>query len=656
MWEAIRQFGDTYLMWKEGPLIWASDVLILLTIAGIVAVLTYFKKWKWLWDEWLTTVDHKKIGIMYLICALLMFFRGGVDALLMRTQLALPNNHFLDAEHYDQIFTTHGTIMILFMAMPFIFALFNIAVPLQIGARDVAFPYLNAISFWLFFFGALLFNISFVFGGSPDAGWTSYPPLTELGFDKGPGENYYLVSLLISGIGTIGTGINFIATILKMRAPGMTMMKMPLFSWAVLASSIVILTVFPALNVALALLLIDRLFGAHFFTIQAGGNPMMFINLFWVWGHPEVYIVVLVAFGVYSEVVATFSRKEIFGYKSMVASLMAITIVGDLTWVHHFFTMGAGPDVNSFFAVSTMAVGIPTGVKMFNWLFTMYRGRIRLTLPMLWTLAFIVCFAFAGATGVMLAAAPADYQYHNSYFLVAHFHQALIGGVVFGMLAGMYYWWPKMFGFKLDERLGRWAFWLFNLGFYVCFVPQYALGFMGMQRRMYTYPAVFGWGPLNFISTVGAYIMGLGFLFIVAQVLYSIKYGERDVTGDIWDGRTLEWSLPSPVPHYNFAVIPYVTHRDMWWELKEQGRTQELRPRPEDIRPIHMPNNSGRPFLLGVCFFVAGLGFVFAWWLLAVLGLLGVGACLLARSFETHDEHDVPAEEIRRYEAQLGRL
>jgi cytochrome aa3-600 menaquinol oxidase subunit 1 len=654
--ESLKQFGDTYLMWNEGPLIWISDVLILLTIAGIVGVLTYFKKWKWLWREWLTTVDHKKIGIMYLICALLMFFRGGVDGLLMRTQLAIPNNHFLDAEHYDQIFTTHGTIMILFMAMPFIFALFNIVVPLQIGARDVAFPYLNAISFWLFFFAALLFNISFVFGGSPDAGWTSYPPLTELGFDKGPGENFYLLSVQLSGIGTIATGINFVTTILKCRAPGMTLMRMPLFCWAVLASCIVILTVFPVFAVALALLLLDRLFGTNFFTILHGGNPMMFINLFWIWGHPEVYIVVLVAFGVYSEVVATFSRKRIFAYSSMVASLIAFTVIGDITWVHHFFTMGAGPDVNSFFAVTTMAVAIPTGVKLFNWLMTMYQGRIRLTLPMLWTIAFIVCFTVAGATGVMLAAAPADYQYHNSYFLIGHFHQALIGGVVFGMLAGMYYWWPKMFGFKLDERLGRWAFWLFNIGFYVCFMPQYALGLMGMQRRMYTYPAGLGWESLNFISTVGAYIMGLGFLFIVAQVLYSIKYGERDLTGDPWDGRTLEWSLPSPVPHYNFAVIPTVTERDMWWELKQQGRTDKVLPRAAEIQDIHMPKNSGRPFLMGVAFFFACLGLCFWWFGLAVLGLLGVVACLLARSFESEEEHEIPAAEVRQYEAALRRL
>ncbi|WP_304459418.1 cbb3-type cytochrome c oxidase subunit I [Alicyclobacillus sendaiensis] len=652
----FRDFADHYLMWNEGYLIWISDILILLVSLGIVFTLTYLKKWKWLWKEWLTTVDHKKIGIMYLICALLMFFRGGVDALLLRTQLALPGEHFLSAEHYDQIFTTHGTIMILFMAMPFMFALFNVAVPLQIGARDVAFPYLNALSFWLFFFGALLFNLSFVFGGSPDAGWTSYPPLTENAFDPGPGENFYLLGIQISGIGSIATGINFLVTILKMRAPGMTLMKMPLFSWSVLASCIIIIFAFPALAVALGLLMMDRLFGTHFFTMYHGGDPMMFVNLFWVWGHPEVYIVVLPAYGVYSEVIATFARKRIFGYTSMVISLMLIAVISYFVWAHHFFTMGAGADVNTFFAIATMAVGIPTGVKAFNWLFTMFRGRIQFKLPMLWALAAIPAFAIGGATGVMLATAPGDYQYHNSYFLVAHFHQMLIGAVVFGYLAGMYYWWPKMFGFKLDERLGKIAFWLFNIGFYVCFMPMYFLGLNGMQRRMYTYPSDMGWGTLNFVATIGAYLMGLGFLFIVAQILYSIRHGERDITGDAWDGRTLEWSIPSPAPAYNFAVIPTIHDRDAWWELKQRGEADAYKTRREDVRDIHMPKPSGRPFLAGVSFFIAGMGFVFEWRWLAVLGLLGVVACLISRALDDEEEYEMKANDIIDTEAKLGRL
>jgi cytochrome aa3-600 menaquinol oxidase subunit 1 len=545
--------------------------------------------------------------------------------------------------------------MILFMAMPFIFAMFNLVVPLQIGARDVAFPFLNAVSFWLFFFGAMLFNLSFVLGGSPDAGWVGYPPLAELPYSPGPGINYYVLAIQISGIGSIATGINFLVTILKMRAPGMTLMRMPLFTWSVLASCIVIIFAFPALTVALALLGMDRIFGTHFFTMLHGGNPMMYVNLFWIWGHPEVYIVVLPAYGIFSEVVSTFCRKYIFGYKSMVASLMMISIVSYFVWVHHFFTMGAGPGVNSFFAVASMAVGIPTGVKVFNWLFTMFRGRIRVTLPMLWTLAFIPCFAVGGATGVMLAVAPADYQFHNSYFLIAHFHQTLIGGVAFGLLAGMYYWWPKIFGFKLNETLGKWAYWFFNLGFYVCFMPQYALGFMGMTRRVYTYPAESGWGTLNFISTIGAYMMGIGFLLIVVQILYSIRHGERDTTGDPWDGRTLEWSLPSPVPHYNFAQIPVVDDMDAWWKMKQQ-RKEGILPQKEPLKPIHMPSPSALPFFMGLAFFVCGFGLVFNQFTIAIIGLIGVVVCMLWRSLEKDTGYWISVEEIKKTEAAVRGL
>lgn len=632
------------------PLIQMSAVAIVLTLLSIVFALTYYKKWGWLWREWITTVDHKKIGILYLVSALLMLFRGGVDALLMRTQLAFPDMHFLESQHYNEIFTTHGTIMILFVAMPLIFAMMNIVVPLQIGARDVAFPFLNAMSFWLFFFGAILFNVSFVLGGAPDAGWVSYPPLAELSHSPGPGINYYVLALQISGIGSIATGINFIVTILKMRAPGMTLMRMPLFVWSVLASCIVIIFAFPALTVALALLGLDRIFDTHFFTMLHGGNPMMYINLFWIWGHPEVYIAILPVFGIFSEIVSTFSKKYTFGYKSMVISLMLISVISYFVWVHHFFTMGAGPGVNSFFAVASMAVGIPTGVKVFNWLFTMFRGRIRITLPMLWTLAFIPCFAIGGATGIMLAAAPADYQLHNSYFIIAHFHQTLIGGAVFGLLAGMYYWWPKMFGFKLNETLGKWAFWFFNLGFYVCFMPQYALGFMGMTRRVYVYPAESGWGTFNFISTIGAYMMGIGFFLIVVQILYSIRHGERDTTGDPWDGRTLEWSLPSPVPHYNFAQTPKVDDIDAWWKMKQQ-RKEGILPPKEPLKPIHMPSSSSVPFFMGLAFFVSGFGLVFNQFTIGIIGLIGVFVCMLWRSLEKDTGYFIPVEEIKKTEA-----
>ncbi len=652
--DKLKDFSSHFFVTGE-PMIYGADVAILLTLAGIIFVLTYLKKWKWLWREWLTTVDHKKIGIMYMLSSLLMLFRGGVDALLMRMQLAFPQWHFLDSNHYNEIFTTHGTIMILFMAMPLMFAFFNIVVPLQIGARDVAYPFLNAVSFWLFFFGAMLFNLSFVIGGSPDAGWLSYPPLSGMQFSPGPGQDFYIWGIQISGIGSLASGINFIMTILKMRAPGMKLMHMPLFTWSVLASCIIIIFAFPVLTVTLALLFIDRFFDGHLFTMTGGGNPMMYINLIWMWGHPEVYIVVLPAFGIFSEVVATFSQKKIFGYKSMVFSMMIISVLSYFTWVHHFFTMGAGANVNVFFAITTMAIGIPTGVKVFNWLFTMFRGRIQMTQPMLWTIAFIPCFVVGGATGVMLSAAPADYQYHNSYFLVAHFHQVLIGGVVFGFFAGLYYWWPKMFGFKLNDRLGKWAFWTWNIGFYVCFMPQYALGFMGMTRRIYTYDFDMGWGPLNVISTVGAFFMGIGFIFQAWQILHSIKYGERDVTGDPWNGRTLEWSIPSPPPHYNFAVIPTVTGQDAWWTIKEERKKRKAK-EGAAFSPIHMPKNSGIPFIMSVFWFIAGFGLTFHWVWVAIFGLTGVGACLLARSFQYNSDYYIPVDEIRHTEDSVGRV
>lgn len=644
-----------FLMLDEGPLIWTSDVLIGIATIGIIAVLTYFKLWKWLWDNWLTTVDHKKIGIMYMIAAVLMLFRGGTDGLLMRAQLSWPNLHFLNGDHYDQIFTTHGTIMILFMAMPALIGFFNVAVPLQIGCRDVAFPYLNAISFWLFFAAALLFNLSFVVGGSPDGGWTSYAPYTEMQFDPGPGENYFLVALQITGIGTIATGVNFLVTILRMRAPGMTMMRLPMFTWSVFFTSIMIVFAFPVLAVCLALLLIDRDFGAHFFTVTAGGMPMQYVNLFWIWGHPEVYIVILPAFGIFSEVFSTFSYKKLFGYSAMVVSMLAIAFLSFVVWVHHFFTMGAGPGVNSFFGVSTMAIAIPTGVKLFNWLFTMHRGRVVFSSAMLWAVGFVPNFLIGGLTGVMLAVPPADYQYHNSYFLVSHFHYVLIGGTVFGVFAGIYYWWPKMFGVILNERLGRWHFWLFMIGFNVCFFPMYFLGFMGMQRRIYTYPAGLGWGVINLIETFGAILMGIGFIAFVFNILWSMRFGERDTTGDPWNGRTLEWATTSPAPHYNFAIIPQVRGRDAWWLMKKAGESING-PKGVPFKPIHMPNNSGRPIIMSLFFMIAGGGFIFHWWILAIIGLLGVFITMAQRSFEYNDHHYVPVDEIEHTEAAAGRL
>ncbi|MBD2866705.1 MULTISPECIES: cbb3-type cytochrome c oxidase subunit I [Paenibacillus] len=652
MWDSIKQFASEFFVTGD-PLIYGADVAIVLTLAAVIFVLTYFKKWTWLWREWLTTVDHKRIGIMYVIAALLMMFRGGVDALLMRTQLVMPEMEFLSPEHYNAIFTTHGVIMILFMAMPLMFGLFNLVVPLQIGARDVAFPFLNSLSFWLFFWGAMLFNVSFVIGGSPDTGWLAYPPLSQISHSPGVGQDFYIWGIQISGIGSLMTGINFIATILKMRAPGMKLMQMPMFSWSVLSSSLTIILAFPILTVTLALLFLDRYLGAHFFTLDGGGNPMMYINLIWMWGHPEVYIVVLPAFGIFSEIVATFSKKRLFGYKSMVFALMSISVVSFFTWAHHFFTMGSGADVNAFFAISTMVIAIPTGVKVFNWLFTMFRGRISFKTPMLWTMGFIPCFVIGGMTGVLLSVAPADFQFHNSYFLIAHFHQVLIGGVTFGYFAGLYYWWPKVTGFMLDEKLGKWAFWLWNIGFYLCFMPQYFLGLMGMTRRLNTYSWDKGWWDLNLVSTIGAFLMGAAFIVQVWQIVHGMKVMKRDTTGDPWGGRTLEWSIPSPAPAYNFATVPVVHSRDAWWEeklAKEQGKP--LPPKPP-IEPIHMPGNSGVAFIKSFCWFLAGFGFVFNWLWLAIPGMIGVFACMLWHSFTYDNEYYIPAEEVKATEAEI---
>lgn len=653
MLEKIKEFASEFFVTGD-PLIYGGMVAIALSMITIVTVLTYFKKWGWLWREWLTTVDHKKIGVMYIISSLLMLFRGGVDALMMRTQLAFPDMEFLEPEHYNQIFTTHGVIMILFMAMPLMFGLFNIIVPLQIGARDVAFPFLNSLSFWLFFWGAMLFNMSFVIGGSPDAGWLAYPPLSELSHSPDVGQNFYIWGIQISGIGSLATGINFIVTILKMRAPGMKLMKMPMFTWSVLSSCITIIFAFPILTVTLALLFLDRFLGAHFFTLDGGGNPMMYINLIWMWGHPEVYIVILPAFGIFSEVVATFSRKKLFGYKSMVFAMIIISVLSFFTWLHHFFTMGSGANVNAFFAVTTMLIAIPTGVKVFNWLFTMFRGKIKFTTPMVWTISFIPCFVIGGMTGVLLSVAPADFQFHNSYFLIAHFHQVLIGGVAFGYFAALTYWWPKVFGFKLNEKIGIWSAILWNIGFYVCFMPQYFLGLDGMTRRVSTYGWDTGWGPMNLVSTVGGFLMGLGFLFQVWQIAHSIKFKQKDTTGDAYDGRTLEWSIPSPAPVYNFATIPEVHEQDDWWvdkQRKAQGLPSLKVQKP--IEPIHMPKNSGIPFIMSVCWFVAGFGFVWDWMFFAIPGMIGVFICMFVRSFSYDTDYYISVEEVNKTEAAL---
>jgi cytochrome aa3-600 menaquinol oxidase subunit I len=643
------EFFDRFAIPHPSPAIYASMVAIGITVIAILAGLTYFKKWGYLWREWLTTVDHKRIGIMYLISALLMLFRGGADAIMMRAQLAAPENKLLDAQHYNEIFTTHGVVMILFMAMPFIMALMNFVVPLQIGARDVAFPRLNALSFWLFFMGAMLLNISFVIGGSPDAGWTSYFPLAGNEFSESVGTNYYMIAIQIAGIGTLMTGINFMTTILKMRAPGMTLMKMPMFTWSSLIANVIIVFAFPVLTVALAMGTLDRLFGSQFFTTDNGGMDMLWANLFWVWGHPEVYILILPAFGIYSEIISTFARRNLYGYKSMVWSMVIISLLSFLVWAHHFFTMGQGAVANSIFSISTMAIAVPTGVKMFNWLFTLWKGKIEITTPMLYALLFIPLFTIGGVTGVMLGMSAADYQYHNTMFLVAHFHMVIIPGVVFAMLAGLTYYWPKMFGFMLNERIGKITAWIISISTLVAFMPMFFTGLDGQARRMYTYSESTGFGPLNMISFVGALGLAVGFALIVYNVYYSTRYASRDIGSDPWDARTLEWATHTPVPEYNFAIVPDAKSIEALWDAKKKGHVLFK----GNFEKIHMPNRSGMPFIMGCIFFVWGFSFVFGLWIPLILTTIGIFACMAHRSFEKDHGHYISVKEIEETETKL---
>lgn len=648
----MKEYFSRFALEHTEPMVVASQIAIVLVVIGLVVGITYFKKWGYLWNEWLTTVDHKKIGIMYVLAALLMLFRGGADALLMRAQTSVPNNGLLDAQHYNEIFTTHGVVMILFMAMPFIIGLMNVIVPLQIGARDVAFPRLNALSFWLFFMGAMLFNLSFVIGGSPDAGWTSYFPLAGNDFSETVGSNYYAIAIQIAGIGTLMTGINFIVTILKMRAPGMSLMKMPMFTWSILITNVIIVFAFPVLTIALILMTMDRLFGAQFFTMANGGMDMLWANLFWVWGHPEVYIVILPAFGIYSEIISTFARRNLYGYKTMVYSMVAISALSFLVWAHHFYTMGHGAMVNGIFSITTMAIAVPTGVKIFNWLLTLHKGSIRFTTPMLYALAFIPIFTIGGVTGVMLAMASADYQYHNTMFLVAHFHYVLIPGTVFAVLAGFTYWWPKIFGFSLSEKIGKWSFWFIAIGFNVAFFPMFITGLNGQARRMYTYSESTGFGPLNLLSFVGALGLAVGFVLIVYNIYWSTRYAKRHVTEDPWNARSLEWATHSPIPEYNFAITPQANSIQAFWDYKETKKPLFT----GHYEPIHMPNNSGWPIIMSAIFFVLGFSLVFSMWIPAIISAIGIFVCMLVRSFDQDDGHYISVEEITETERKSEAL
>lgn len=635
------------------PILLGGQISMVLAGITVVALLTYFKKWTWLWRNWITTTDHKKIGVMYILVAIIMLLRGAADALMLRAQQALSvgdSQGLLTADHFQQILTAHGTIMIFFVAMGLMFGLINLVLPLQIGSRDVAFPVLNNTSFWLFAVGAVLVNISLLIGGEFAAtGWLAYPPLSELAYSPGPGVDYWIWAIQIAGIGSLLSGINFIVTILKMRCPGMTMMKMPLFPWSILGSMVLVIFAFPILTVTLALLSLDRTLGMHFFTSDAGGNAMMYINLIWAWGHPEVYILILPAFGIFSEIVATFSKKRLFGYKSMVVAIGAITILSYLVWLHHFFTMGAGSNVNAFFGIMTMIIAVPTGVKVFNWLFTMYGGRIRFTTPMLWFLGFVVTFTLGGVTGVLMAVPAIDFQVHNSLFLVAHFHNMIIGGVVFGYFAGLTYWFPKVFGFKLNERLGKYAFWCWLVGFLLAFVPLYILGLMGATRRLDHYDASMGWQGLFVVAGIGALVIGAGIALQILQLVVSIwqRKSNLDTTGDPWDGRTLEWSTTSPAPFYNFAIIPEVSERDAFWAMKKSRGTNVTEP---EYKAIHMPKNTGFGFIVSTFAFVFGFAVIWHLSWLALAGVLGIIATLIVRSLDDDTEYTISAGKLKKIE------
>src|SRR5690242_18331543 len=509
------------------PLI--TSIVVLLAVAAIAAWITRNRWWSYLWDEYITSTDHKKIGIMYIVLGLVMLVRGFADAIMMRAQQSLAigaSQGYLPPEHYNQIFSAHGTIMIFFVAMPLVIGFMNFVVPLQLGVRDVAFPTMNNVSFWLTASGALLVNLSLFLGELARTGWLAFPPLSETQFSPGVGVDYYLVALQISGVGTLLTGVNFVTTILKIRAPGMSYLRMPIFTWTALASNLLIVAAFPVLTATLAMLTLDRYLGFHFFTNEAGGNMAMFVNLIWAWGHPEVYILVLPAFGIFSEVFSTFSGKPLFGYRSMVMATMFICIVSFTVWLHHFFTMGAGANVNTVFGIATSIIAVGTGVKIYNWLFTMYGGRVRFTTPMLWSLGFIVTFIIGGMTGVLLAVPPADFQFHNSLFLVAHFHNVIIGGVLFAAFAGLTYWFPKAFGFRLHEGWGKAAFWFSIAGFYVVFVPLYIAGLLGMTRRLqhYDFPE---WRPWMLIAAFGIVLMCVSLACQVIQLVVSVKHRDE---------------------------------------------------------------------------------------------------------------------------------
>ncbi len=644
------KLGLSAIPWSQ-PIPLVTSLVVILVLLGVLILIIVKGWWPYLWREWITSVDHKRIGVMYCFLGVVMLIRGFADAIMMRTQqaLAIDAPGYLPPEHYDQIFTAHGTIMILFGAMPLVLGLMNFVVPLQLGVRDVAFPTFNSVGFWLTASGALLVNVSLFVGEFARTGWLPYPPLSETTYTPGVGVDYYLWAVQISGIGTLITGINIVTTVLKMRCRGMSYLRMPVFCWTALASSLLIVATFPILTATLAMLTLDRYVGWHYFTNTSGGNPMMFVNLVWAWGHPEVYILVLPAFGVFYEIFPTFSGKPLFGYRSMVAATLFICIVSMMVWLHHFFTMGAGAAVNTFFGISSSIIAVGTGVKIYNWIFTMYGGRVRFEVPMLWSMGFIFTFIIGGLTGVLLAVPPADFLTHNSMFLVAHFHNVIIGAVVFAIFAGLEYWFPKAFGFRLHGGWGKAAFWFALIGFWVTFAPLYVLGLGGMTRRLQhiNFPE---WAPWLYVSAAGVVILILGVISQVMELVVSIRDRDklRDTTGDPWDGRSLEWSTPSPPPFFNFAVMPNVEGEEAYWGIKLRAiETQHLSPEPT-YEPIEMPVNSPVGFYTAFFAFVFGFAMIWHIWWLAIAALVAAFAGFVVFAWRDVHEFEVPADEVAR--------
>lgn len=633
-----------------------NAAVIMMTLTGImlVGLVFHFKRWNYIWNEWLTSVDPKRIGAMYIIVSLILFLKAFADAVMMRLQQAISvgdSHGFISAGHFQEVFSAHGTTMIFFVGMGMVFGLMNLIIPLQIGARDVAYPFLNAVSFWLFAAAAMLTLVSLAIGKFSATGWLAYPPLSGIEYSPGEGVDYWIWMVQIAGVGSTLGGINFLVTILTMRCPGMSLMKMPIFIWSVLGALILVIFAFPILTATVAMLSLDRYLGMHFFTAGFGGNPMMYVNLIWAWGHPEVYILILPAFGIFSEVVPTFSEKRLFGYVSMVWALMIITFLSFLVWLHHFFTMGASPNVNAFFGIMTMLIAIPTGVKVFNWLFTKFRGRVHFTTPMLWFFAFVLNFSVGGMTGILLSAPPVDYEVHNSLFLIAHFHGMVVGSMLFGFFSGFSYWFPKITGFRLNEKLGTYAFWCWFIGFLLAFMPLYMLGFMGATRRLDHYEASTGWHPLFVIAGIGAIIIMFGIMFQILELVVSFKERKAnlDTTGDPWNGRTLEWATSSPPPIYNFAIIPVVDQIDPFWATKERNRIQKDEPEYKDIA---IPKNN--PLALYIGGFSLIFGFAMTWYIfwLAIVALIGILVCMIIRLSGDDPHVIITAAEVREIETE----